>query len=72
MGIDCHKPCKECPWVNANNHSIKFREYTEKMKSLGKIENHKCHMISNDVWGYNSDINDKNICRGSKLYSKKK
>jgi hypothetical protein len=36
------------------------------MKSIGKVENHKCHMISNDVWGYESDVNKKNICIGSK------
>jgi hypothetical protein len=64
--MSCRKPCKECPWSNNNQHSIKFRSYVDKMKSLGKIENHKCHMISKDVWGYQSDINIKNVCIGSK------
>jgi hypothetical protein len=63
--------CRECPWVNENQHSLKFREYSEKMRSIGKIENHACHMISSDVWGYNSEINDKNVCIGSKLRDKK-
>ena len=35
------------------------------------MENHSCHMINKDVWGLNTEINDKNICIGSKLYSKK-
>lgn len=69
---NCRKPCKECPWVNENGHSIKFRQYVDKMKSLGKIENHKCHMISKDVWGYVSDITDKNVCIGSKNFMNKK
>jgi len=61
----CRKPCKECPWKNNNSHSLKFRTYVDKMRSLGKIENHKCHMISSDVWGYNTIISDKNVCIGS-------
>ena len=65
--MSCSRPCRECPWVNTNRHSIKFRKYFEKMRSLGKIENHKCHMVSNDVWNYEEDLTDKNICRGSKL-----
>jgi hypothetical protein len=28
-------------------------------------------MINKDVWGLNTEINEKNICIGSKLYSKK-
>jgi hypothetical protein len=35
------------------------------MKSLKKIDNHKCHMISNDVWNYKTEINEKNVCVGS-------
>jgi len=64
--MSCRKPCKECPWVNYNKHSLKFRTYVDKMISIGKIKNHKCHMISNDVWGYQSEINNKNMCIGSK------
>jgi hypothetical protein len=36
------------------------------MRSLRKIETHKCHMISNDIWGYKSEIDQKNVCIGSK------
>jgi hypothetical protein len=66
--MECRQPCKECPWRNKNQHSLKFRNYVEKMKSIGKITNHKCHMISNDVWGYKSDINNSNKCVGSKFF----
>lgn len=64
--MSCRKPCKECPWNNSNPHSIKFRNYADKMKSIGKINNHKCHMVSSDVWNENSEISGKNICIGSK------
>ena len=67
----CRKPCPECPWKNENQHSINFRKYSEKMESIGKIENHSCHMINKDVWGSKTEINEKNVCIGSKLYSKK-
>ena len=62
--------CKECPWKNKNEHSLKFRTYAKKMKSSNGIENHICHMINKDVWGYNNDINDKNDCIGSKQSNK--
>ena len=55
------KNCKECPWQNENQHSLKFRTYVEKMQSMGKIESHKCHMISSDVWGYHSNVEDKKL-----------
>jgi hypothetical protein len=61
----CRKPCKECPWKNENQHSLSFRKYSEKMESIGKIENHSCHMINKDVWGYKTKINEKNVCIGS-------
>jgi hypothetical protein len=64
--MSCRKPCKECPWKNNNPHSLKFRTYVDKMRTLSKIENHKCHMISSDVWGYQSKVDGKNICIGSK------
>jgi hypothetical protein len=67
----CRNPCKECPWTNQNPYSLKFREYVEKVKSVSKIENHSCHMINKDVWGSKTAINEKNVCIGSKLYSKK-
>jgi hypothetical protein len=60
-----NKGCSECPWNNNNPHSLKFRNYVDKMESIGKIKNHKCHMKSSDVWAKESDINDDNICIGS-------
>lgn len=60
------KTCKSCPWTNTNNHNTKFKTGFEKMRSLRKIETHKCHMISNDIWGYKSEIDQKNVCIGSK------
>ena len=59
--------CKECPWREENNntHSIKFRTYVDKMKTIGK-DNHSCHMINRDICGGNSEINEKNVCIGSK------
>ncbi len=68
----CKKPCKECPWNNENQHSLKFRTYVEKMRSIGKIENHSCHMVNKDVWGYNTEINSKNVCAGSLNFNNKK
>lgn len=62
--------CKECPWFNQNKHSLKFRTYVEKMKIIRKNQTHKCHMISNDVWGYQSEIDSKNVCIGSTLNKK--
>lgn len=62
--MSCRKPCSECPHRNTNNHSIKFRTYNSKMKTIGK-EKQACHMITKDVWGYNTEITDKNICVGS-------
>ena len=67
----CRKPCSECPWTNNNPYSLKLRQNATKVKSVSGIENHSCHMINKDVWGLNTNINEKNICIGSKLYSKK-
>lgn len=66
------KECKECPWKNDNGHSLKFRTYVEKMRKLGKIENHSCHMINKDVWGYKTNIDEKNVCVGSLNFKNKK
>lgn len=63
--MSCRKPCKQCPWLNSNQHSLKFRTYVDKMKSIGKT-NHKCHMISSDVWSYNTPTEEKNICIGQR------
>jgi hypothetical protein len=42
------------------------------MQSIGKIENHSCHMINKDVWGYKTNINEKNVCIGSLNFKDKK
>jgi hypothetical protein len=67
----CRNPCKECPWTNQNPYSLKFRQYVDKVRAVSGIENHSCHMINKDVWGSKTVINEKNVCIGSKLYSKK-
>lgn len=71
--MSCRKPCKECPWVNKNPHSKKFPTYVESIESIGKIKDrkHGCHMITKDIWGYKEEINNKNVCVGAKLNSKK-
>lgn len=68
----CRTPCKECPWKNDDQHSLKFRTYVDKMRNLGRIKNHKCHMISSDVWGSKSNVDDKNVCIGSINFIDKK
>ena len=42
------------------------------MKSIGKTENHSCHMINKDVWGYKTKIDIKNVCVGSLNFKDKK
>ena len=71
--MSCRKPCKECPWINKNQHSEKFPSYVESIEKIGKIKNkeHGCHMITKDIWGYHEDINEKNVCIGAKLNIKK-
>lgn len=69
--MSCRKVCSECPWKNENEHSLKFRAYVEKMRFIGKVENHKCHMISSDVWGYESEIDEKNVCKGHQNFTQK-
>lgn len=68
--MDRKKPCKECPWANANPHSLKFREYSDKMESLGHAQ--ACHMKTKDVWGMHSPTNKENECAGRKLCGKKR
>jgi hypothetical protein len=55
--------CNECPWKNQNPHSIKWREYAQKV--LGDNP-HACHMKTNDVWGRKSEISEEKVCIGSK------
>jgi len=61
-----NKPCKECPWTKMNKHSIKFRESTLKMKSIG-VYQHACHMTTLDIWGLTNKINSKTTCKGQNL-----
>ena len=58
------KSCAQCPWTNTQSHSLKFRTYVEKMQKLKRIEGHKCHLVSSDVWGFVSPVNKENICIG--------
>jgi hypothetical protein len=61
------KECKSCPWTNKNPHSESWKKYVDKMTSVGKInKKHSCHMITSDVWGLKSEINEENVCVGSK------
>jgi hypothetical protein len=64
--MNCRKVCKECPWENENQHNLKFKGYVDKMNSLERKDGHKCHVISKDIWGYKSDINERNVCMGYK------
>lgn len=58
------KNCKECPWTNSDNHSLKWPSYVQKMSSINLIQNnqHRCHMIDNNVW---CKPNTSNVCIGS-------
>ncbi len=69
----CRKPCSECPWTKNDQHSKNWPNYVKSLDSINKIKDgeHACHMITKDVWGYESEINEDNICLGSKLNSKK-
>jgi hypothetical protein len=71
--MSCRNPCKECPWTKDNPHSKKFPSYVKSIESIGKIKDneHACHMITKDIWGYSDDINDNNVCIGAKLNNKK-
>jgi hypothetical protein len=55
--------CKECPWKNQNSHSIKWREYAQKV--LGD-KPHSCHMKTKDVWGKKNGITEETVCIGAK------
>lgn len=64
--MNCRKPCKECPFKNDNRYSLKFRNYVDKMTKIKKIKYNACHMITSDIWGYQSEINESNVCMGMK------
>lgn len=63
----CNQPCSECPWIIENSHNKKFREWSEKMNSLGYKQ--KCHMHTNNIW--DKKINSNNECVGKKLINQK-
>lgn len=69
MSDACRRPCKECPWTNDSRHNIKFREWSERMESMGKKQ--ACHMETSDVWGRHTKVGTKNECVGRKLMMKK-
>jgi hypothetical protein len=55
----CRNSCKECPWVNNNPNSLKFKEFSERSN-----RKHACHMIEKDVWGLKTEITKDNVCIG--------
>jgi hypothetical protein len=57
------KNCKECPWINSNPHSLKWREYSKKVMD---DRPHACHMKTSDVWGKKSDISGF-LCSGKSI-----
>jgi len=65
----CRNPCKECPWIKSGKHNESWPKYVSQMKNIGKIKKneHGCHMITSDIWGYGTSIDENNICIGSKL-----
>jgi hypothetical protein len=66
------KPCKECPWVTDSSHNEKWKDYVQRVETIGKVKDkkHACHMITSDVWGYKHEIDETTICAGS--YGEKK
>ena len=60
------KPCKECPWTVNTNHNTKMINNIHRLVENGSLKSkqHRCHMISTDLW---AETNDKNICIGSKI-----
>jgi len=65
------KPCKECPWDKENPHSKSWPLYVDKIEGIKKIRDkkHACHMVTKDIWGYKSDIDENNVCIGSIKYN---
>lgn len=62
------KCCKECPWVTNSAHNRSWPNYVAKMMRLKKIKEtrHACHMITSDVWGMKTIIDESNVCIGAK------
>lgn len=61
------KACKQCPWITTSKHSQSWPGYVSSMESIGQIsgKRHACHMITTDTWGYESPIDESNVCVGS-------
>lgn len=68
------KCCKECPWVTPSNHNRSWSNYVAKMMGLKKSKEprHACHMITSDVWGMKTIIDESNVCIGAKNSQKTK
>jgi hypothetical protein len=59
--------CKECPWVTQYKHSEKWKGYVKELTDKGLIKDgvHKCHMIASDTWGFETPVDESNVCIGS-------
>lgn len=57
--------CRECPWkVDTKHNANMIRSIMRWVKNGSlKTTEHRCHMISTDLW---AGVNDNNICIGSK------
>ena len=57
--------CSECPWKNDTKHNKNLINSIIRWFKNGsrKSIQHRCHMISKDLW---APVNDENICIGSK------
>lgn len=66
------KCCKECPWVTRSKHNTSWPNFVAKMKMIKKIHEsrHACHMITSDVWGMKTIIDESNVCIGAKNIKK--
>jgi L-rhamnose mutarotase len=69
--MSVRRSCKECPWKTSGKHSESWPEYLKAMNKIG-IDNHACHMITKDTWGYTTKIDNSNICVGQLESNRKK
>ena len=63
---DKRKCCEECPWKTKNKHNSSLIDTIKSfvLRGLSKNTEHRCHMISSDLW---APTNDENVCIGSKI-----
>lgn len=68
------KCCKECPWKSKSKHNSAWPKYFSKILSIkgDKKFVHACHMVTSDVWGMKTIINESNVCIGAKNTKKQK